>query len=58
MTITIDKNDSRCKLPENRIYHMEIYTEKPEKICDGAVYDETKMAVCFTMKADESFTIG
>lgn len=58
ITFTIDKDDNNYKLPENRIYHIEVFTEKPPALCEGTVYDETKKAICFNMKAGQSFTIG
>ena len=36
--------------PQSRTYHLEIYMEKPSVLCDGAVYDEAKGAVCITLE--------
>ena len=45
-------------MPQHRVYHVEIYMDKPYSMPEQAFYDEEKSAVCFTISDFGSVVIG
>ena len=56
--VCIDEKEGEYKLPTNREYHMEVYTDKPISLPDNAIYDNNKKAICFTLSSGKELTIG
>ena len=43
--------------PEHREYHIELVMENPDNLPDGAIYDDEKGTVCFTISDNGKFCI-
>ena len=57
ISVSINQVDGSFPIPDDRIYHLEVYTEAPGKLPAFASYDKNKKAILFSMKSGEKITI-